>query len=129
MHSPHLVINYVNCRRGPRTSLVAGKRGKQLLAPVLFQGCMNALWFNFWLEHCLFKELDHQSTLVMDNAAFHHKKSIQRLAESAGHHVLFLPPYSPDLNPIEQVFAHLKKRRAYAPPGTSIDAIVKEYGN
>ncbi len=45
----------------------------------------------------------------MDNAAFHKKDEIIKIAEEFGHDVLFLPPYSPDLNPIEQDFAIMKK--------------------
>lgn len=74
------------------------------------------------------QELRPNSTLVMDNARFHRKRDIERLARAAGHHVLFLPPYSPDFNPIEEDFAVMKKRRMYAPEGTTIDQIVKEYG-
>lgn len=115
--------------RGGRTNLIAGKRKKQLLAPILFTGSTDATWFNSWLKEHLFKELKPNSTLIMDNASFHKKAEIKALADSSGHHVLFLPPYSPDFNPIEKVFAHLKKRRANAPPGTSLDEIIKLYGN
>ena len=52
-----------------------------------------------------------------------------RIAEKTGHQVLFLPPYSPDFNRIEQDFAILKKRRIYSAPCTSLDDIVKSYGN
>lgn len=65
---------------------------------------------------------------IMDNAAFHVKEVIRDIAETLGHRVLFLPPYSPDLNPIEKVFAILKKRRRYAPSNTPIDQIEKECG-
>ncbi len=100
----------------PRTSLIAGKWGKRLVAPVLFEGSTNAEWFNAWLEQHLFKELAPHSTLIMDNAAFHKTKETQKLINQAGHTLLFLPPYSPDFNPIEQDFATIKKRRQYARP-------------
>ena len=118
-----------NGKRGTRTSLIAGKRGRELLAPVLFKGSTNALWFNQWLEEHLIPELKPNSTLILDNAAFHRKDDVFRIAEQAGHKVLFLPPYSPDFNRIEQDFAILKKRRIYSTPGTSLDDIVKSYGN
>lgn len=114
-------------RGGPRTNLIAAKRGKKMLAPVLYEGATSAIWFNQWFENHLFKELDPESTIIMDNAAFHKKKEIQAIAQEAGHEVLFLPPYSPDFNPIEQDFATLKKRRQNAPLDTTIDHIVKEY--
>jgi hypothetical protein len=74
-------------QRGIRTSLIAGKRGEQLLAPVLFQGSTNALWFNQWLEKHLIPELKPNSTLILDNAPFHRKDDIFRIAQDAGHQV------------------------------------------
>jgi transposase len=112
----------------PRTSLIAGKRGKELLAPVLFAGTTNSNWFNHWLEHHLLPLLNPQSLLIMDNAPFHKKEEIRQIAEGAGHQVLFLPPYSPDLNKIEEDFAILKKQRIYAPPETTLDELIRVYG-
>lgn len=54
-----------------RTSLIAGKRGKELLAPVLFSGTTNSVWFNYWLEYHLLPELNSNSLLIADNASFH----------------------------------------------------------
>lgn len=112
----------------PRTSLIAGKRGKELLAPVLFAGTTNSTWFNHWLEHHLLPLLNPQSLLILDNAPFHKKEEIKEIAQKAGHEVLFLPPYSPDFNKIEQDFAILKKQRIYAPPGTTLDDLIRVYG-
>lgn len=64
----------------------------------------------------------------MDNAPFHKKEEIRQIAEAAGHSVLFLPPYSPDFNKIEQDFAILKKQRIYSPPGTTLDDLIEVYG-
>ncbi len=116
-------------KRGTRTSLIAGKRGKQLLAPVLFKGSTNALWFNQWLQEHLIPELKPNSTLILDNAPFHRKDDVFRIAQETGHKVLFLPPYSPDFNRIEQDFAIINKRLIYSAPNTSLDDIVKSYGN
>ena len=116
-------------KREKQTNLITAKQGKRLLAPVLYQCSTTALWFNQWLEEHLFGELEENSTLILDNACFHQKGAITDLAKQKGHDVLFLPPYSPDLNPIEKVFAILKKRRIYAPPGTTLDQIVKSYGS
>ena len=95
----------------------------------MFEGSTNSLWFNQWLEQHLFEELSESSTLILDNARFHKKQDVEAIAARAGHQVLFLPPYSPDFNNIEQDFAIIKKRRAYAPSGTTIDQIVQAYGN
>ena len=114
---------------------VAAKRGKKLLAPVLFKGSTNALWFNRWLEEHLLPELNPNSTLILDKglarmyAPFHRKNDVLEIANQGGHKVLFPPPYSPDFNRIEQDFAIIKKRRTYSAPGTSLDDIVKSYGN
>ena len=113
--------------RKPRTSLIAGKRGKELLAPILFEGAADSVWFNQWLKEHLFKELEPASTIVMDNAAFHKKQETRKIIKDAGHFLIFLPPYSPDFNPIEQDFAIIKKRRAFS--NNNLDDIIKSYGN
>ena len=105
------------------------KEAENYQRALLFKGSTNALWFNQWLEEHLIPELKPNSTLILDNAAFHRKDDVFRIAEQAGHKVLFLPPYSPDFNRIEQDFAILKKRRIYSAPGTSLDDIIKSYGN
>jgi putative transposase len=63
----------------------------------------------------------------VDNAPIHRKKRIRELVEAAGYIVLFLPTYSPDLNDIEHDFSALKKLRMYAPPGTTIDEVIRNY--
>jgi transposase len=77
----------------------------------------------------LCKELRPGSTIVWDNAPFHKKKDLEVIAAEKGHHVLFLPPYSPDFNPIGNDFSNIKKRRQYAPPDTPLDNIIKNYEN
>ena len=107
---------------------MAGKRGKELLAPILFEGSMESSWFCKWLEEHLSKELEVKSTVIMDNAAFHRKHKIKEILEKQGHTVLFLPPYSPDLNPIEKVFGHIKRKRRHM-PDVPLDDLVNMYGN
>ena len=116
-------------RRGKRENLVAGRRKKtkDLIAPMLFSGNLNAEGFEGWLKYYLLPELRIKSVLIMDNAPIHRKGEIKKLVEEAGHEVLFLPTYSPDLNDIEHDFSALKKKRMYAPHGTSIDEIIREY--
>jgi putative transposase len=63
----------------------------------------------------------------MDNAPIHRKNIIKQLVEEAGHIVVFLPKYSPDLNDIEHDFSALKKARMYAPDRTSLDEIICNY--
>lgn len=64
--------------------------------------------FNFWLANFLLPELTPGHTIVMDNAAFHKSDETRQLIQQAGCELLFLPPYSPDLNPIENVWANIK---------------------
>jgi transposase len=61
------------------------------------------------------------------NAPIHRKTVIRQLVEEAGHNILFLPKYSPDLNDIEHDFGALKRARMYADPGTSLDEIIRQY--
>ncbi|WP_309738418.1 transposase, partial [Chamaesiphon sp. OTE_20_metabat_361] len=71
--------------------------------------------------------LTQPSVLIMDNAPIHRKGAIRQLVEAAGHQVLFLPKYSPDLNDIEHDFSALKRARMYATPDTTLDDIIRAY--
>ena len=66
--------------------------------------------FNFWLENFLLPSLGSGYTLIMDNAAFHKSEDTKILIKNAGCQLFFLPPYSPDLNPIEKFWANLKAK-------------------
>ena len=114
-------------RRFKRTNLIAAKRQSAILAPILYESNTTAEWVNQWFEHHLFKELEPESTIILDNAKFHRKTDLCSLAQNAGHQILFLPPYSPDLNPIEQDFAIIKKIRSFS-DNSAIDYIMKSYG-
>ena len=63
----------------------------------------------------------------MDNAPIHRKNVIREMVEEAGHKVIFLPKYSPDLNDIEHDFSALKRARMYAPAHKSLDEIIRDY--
>ena len=99
--------------RRPRTSLIAARIGRNFDAPMLFDGTTNTAIFNTWLDQELCPKLNHNHVVIMDNAAFHKSAKTRELIESTGAILLFLPPYSPDLNPIECDFAALKKNRKY----------------
>jgi transposase len=71
---------------------------------------MDSEVFESWFVAWLLPALPANSVVVMDNASFHRKGRLHALAEEAGHGVLFLPPYSPELNPIENFWAWLKGR-------------------
>ena len=66
---------------------------------MVFNGTCNTQLFESWVEQFLIKELKPDPVVVMDNASFHKSKKTQELIELVGCKVIFLPPYSPDLNP------------------------------
>ena len=70
--------------------------------------------------------LDDSHVVIMDNASFHKGSEMEALIRSSGASLLFLPPYSPELNPIEKDFANIKRMRQYNAE-TSIDDIIKVY--
>ena len=112
------------CNR-KNVNLIMAQRRKQPLAPMLFEGSCDHLVVNAWLENELVPLLAKPSIVIMDNAPFHKKKEIAAILERHGHVLLPLPPYSPDFNPIEKTFGVLKRKRDFAPSGTSIDQIIK----
>jgi putative transposase len=116
-------------KRGRRENLVAGKRKgkKEFIAPMIFTGSLDAAGFEGWLNLFLIPSLTTVSVLIMDNAPIHRKNRIRELVEAAGHQVLFLPRYSPDLNDIEHDFGAVKRARMYANSGTSVDEIIRDY--
>ena len=94
-----------------RTNVIGALLGERLLTVTLFQGTINTATFEAWLEQDLLPKLNHQAIIVMDNAAFHKSISTKDLIEKAGHLLEYLPPYSPDLNPIEHKWAQAKSIR------------------
>jgi len=76
---------------------------------MVFNGSCNRELFNGWVEHFLIKELKPGQFVVMDNASFHKSQKTKDLIESVGCKLIFLPPYSPDLNPIEKFWANMKR--------------------
>jgi len=106
-----VVYGCQSAQQRPRMNLIGGYVNHKLIAPMLFQGACNTQVFNQWLEHMLLPELAAGSVIVMDNASFHKSQASRDLIEQAACHLLFLPPYSPDLNPIEHVWANLKRER------------------
>ncbi|WP_221643529.1 MULTISPECIES: IS630 family transposase [unclassified Nostoc] len=97
-------------RRQGRINMIAGYREGQLIAPFTVEGACNRTVFETWLETCLIPVLRPGEWVIIDNATFHHGGRIASLIEAAGCQVVYLPPYSPDLNRIEKCWAWLKSR-------------------
>ncbi|WP_338140403.1 transposase [Candidatus Rhabdochlamydia porcellionis] len=89
---------------------MAVKNRSNILAPFCYTGTCNTQLFNMWLEQILIPELKPGQVVILDNASFHKSKESLEIIKRARCEVLFLPPYSPDLNPIEKFWAHFKKR-------------------
>ena len=117
----------VPSHRYTTTTLIAARLDGCFTAPVLFEGnrC-DAVAFNRWLSEMLSPLLDDSHVLIMDNASFHKGSETAALIRASGASLLFLPPYSPELNPIEKDFANIKRIRQYNAE-TSIDDIIKVY--
>jgi transposase len=91
-----------------RTNIIAGKCCGKIVAPGEYKKSTDHRLFEIWFRDSLLKEISPGSFVILDNATFHRKKTLAALAQSAGCSVIFLPPYSPDLNPIELEWANLK---------------------
>jgi transposase len=105
----HKIIAEISGKRFERQSIVAAKCGKEILAPFGYPGTCDSKLFNFWIENVLINQLKKGQTIVMDNAKIHKTEKTKKLIENAGCNIIFLPPYSPDLNPIEHTWSHMKK--------------------
>lgn len=97
-------------RRQGRVNMIAALCHQQLLAPFTVTGSCNRSVFETWLQTCLIPVLNPGQVVVMDNATFHKGGQIEQLIQEAGCQVLYLPPYSPDLNKIERCWFWLKSR-------------------
>lgn len=104
------VIAKISGRKFKRTNIVAGICQGGWVAPMRYDGTTDSSLFEFWFERCLLKAVDVNSIIILDNATFHRKSTLSDLALKCGCQILFLPPYSPDLNPIEKMWAWLKRK-------------------
>jgi len=97
-------------RKNKRITVISAysNKTKQLIAPMYFEGNTDTKIFNQWIEEFLIPELKTNQTIIMDNAAFHKSQRTIELIKSANCNILYLPPYSPDFNPIEQKWGHVK---------------------
>jgi hypothetical protein len=94
-----------------RINVIGALLGKALLTLSLFSFSINTDIFNAWIKQDLIPKLPPQSVVIIDNASFHKGEEMQKSLSDAGHTLLYLPPYSPDLTPIECKWAQCKAQR------------------
>ena len=109
-------------------TFIAGLREDGICAPCVLDGPINGRSFLAWVEQCLVPTLRPGDIVVLDNLGSHKSHAVRQAIRNAGARLIFLPPYSPDLNPIEQVFAKLKTllRKAAA---RTVEETWKSIGN
>ena len=118
--STNMARKHGRCRRGRRlraavphghyktVTLVAGLRLCGLVAQKAFDRPINAASFEEWVEKCLVPTLSKGDIVVMDNLPSHKGPRVEQLIKAAGAELRYLPPYSPDMNPIEKAYSKLK---------------------
>ncbi len=104
------VVGNISGKRYARESFVAGLHQGKSIAPFCYTGTCDTSLFNFWLAKFLLPTLGPGHLLIMDNATFHKSEQTRILIDNAECQLCFLPPYSPDLNPIEKFWANLKNK-------------------
>jgi len=116
----NMTRRYGRARRGTRligaaphghwktTTFVAALRSSGLTAPLVIDGAMDGPMFRAYVEQHLVPTLSEGDVVVLDNLGSHKVAGVRQAIESVGATLAYLPPYSPDLNPIEQVFSKLK---------------------
>lgn len=118
--STNMTRSYGRCRKGERlrmgyphghrktTTLVAGLRMIGMAAPMVLDGPINGDWFEAYVVRVLVPELRSGDAVIMDNLSSHKRAAVRERIEAADASLHFLPPYSPDFNPIEKTFARIK---------------------
>jgi transposase len=110
--------DYTPCGHWQTHTVIAGLRVDQLTATAVFDGPIDNPTFLAYVEQVLVPTLRPGDVVVLDNLAMHKQPEVQAAIEQAGAQLRFLPPYSPDFNPIEQAFAKLKAFMRAARPRT-----------
>ena len=115
-----MIRTHGRCQRGKRligkapfghwrtSTFIAALRVDGIEAPAVIDGPVNGLIFQAYVEQILAPALKPGDIVIMDNLSSHKRQGVRAAIEARGAELRFLPPYSPDLNPIEQVFAKLK---------------------
>ena len=97
-----IVLGEISGKRFARQSVISALFQGKFLAPMCFEGTCDTSLFNAWLKQALIPNLIPGQVLILDNASFQKSAESQKMVEDAECKILFLPPYSADLNPIEK---------------------------
>jgi len=109
-HRTQRVIESVPHGHWKTTTWVSALRLEGMVAPLVVDGAINGELFLKWVREHLAPSLRAGDIVIMDNLAVHKVSGVREALESAGAQLLYLPPYSPDFNPIEQIFAWFKAK-------------------
>jgi len=104
------VLGSVPRNHGPNVSCLMAISPTGVLAPLAVEGAIDSTIFVRWLQDWLLPSLPPGTTIICDNLSVHRHEAVRPAIEAADCHLRYLPPYSPDFNPIEQVFSMLKAR-------------------
>ena len=102
------LVDAVPHGHGQTTTLVAALRSTGMTAPTVIDGAVNGDLFVAYVQQQLVPTLQPGDVVIMDNLSSHHRVEVRQAIEAVGAELRYLPPYSPDFNPIEQAFAKLK---------------------
>jgi transposase len=106
------------------TTLISGIRLDGPCAPWLFEGAMDGEMFLAWVVHGLAPALQKGDLVIMDNLATHKVSGVLEAIEAVGARLLYLPPYSPDFNPIENMWSKIKQILRSLAPRTETELIL-----
>jgi transposase len=110
--------DHTPCSHWETQTVIAALRVDRISAPAVFDGPIDAVSFRAYVEQVLVPTLQPGDVVVLDNLAVHKQPEVRLAIEAASAQIRFLPPYSPDFNPIEQAFAKLKAFLRAARPRT-----------
>ena len=103
------VCGKISGRKLSKTNVIAGLCNNKHVAVCCYDHSTTAAFFEEWFEWELLSVVPERSIIIMDNAAFHRKNKLYEISARHGFFVIFLPPYSPEFNPIEKSWANLKR--------------------
>ncbi len=127
------LIDKVHHGQWKTATFLAALRNDRIEAPCLFDGPINGERFHAYVEQFLVPTLKPGDVVILDNLGSHKGKAVRRAIRDVGARILFLPKYSPDMNPIEQVFAKFKSllrkagARTYEAVSDACAAILTQY--